>query len=83
MTPSTFGVLLNMVTLAFDLAGARWSNDLGGMLSRSCMYGFGITSIRSQHVESNVDRLWEIGCSRVGLPRGDDVCVWTCEYNLP
>ena len=66
-------LLLTMVTVI----ESRWANDLGGMLSRSCMYGYGIIGVKSEFDENYGDRLWEISCGKIGLFDGDDICMWT------
>jgi len=61
---------------------ASWVNDPGGMLSRSCMYGFGIVSLRSVHDPVKSDRSWYVQCGRVGDSSGQHHCRWTCEWPL-
>ena len=72
-----FVVFLSLLHQVVVLAG--WANDLGGMLSRSCMYGFGLSAVSSEYDVTTGDRLWEVQCGQVGLLRGDDTCLWTCE----
>ena len=71
-------ILLSMMTVS----EGSWANNLGGMLSRSCMYSFGISGIKSEFEANHGDRLWAIKCSKIGLFEGDDICMWTCEYVL-
>ncbi len=68
-------ILVSMVTVA----SGSWANDLGGMLSRSCMYGFGIHGIQSRYESNYGDRLWQIECKMINIFGGDDICTWTCK----
>ena len=56
-----------------------WANVAGHLLSRSCMYGFGISGFYSVYDLAKKDRLWRVHCSRIGF-KGGDFCWWTCEY---
>ena len=58
---------------------ASWVNDPGGMLSRSCVYGFGIVSLRSIHDAATNDRSWYVQCGQVGDSSGQHHCRWTCK----
>ena len=57
----------------------EWANTLGGMLLRSCMYGFGISGLHSEFDATVEDRLWKFNCKRIGKT-GNDTCWWTSEY---
>ncbi|KAI0234631.1 hypothetical protein LSAT2_015058 [Lamellibrachia satsuma] len=59
---------------------ASWVNDPGGMLSRSCMYGFGIVSLRSIHDPATRDRSWFVQCGQVGDSSGQHHCRWTYDF---
>ena len=55
------------------------ANTLGDVLSRSCMYGFGISGLYSEYDVTTKDRLWRLNCTRIGF-KGYDTCEWTSWY---
>ena len=55
------------------------ANTLGDVLSRSCMYGFGISGLYSEFDTTTKDRLWRLNCTRIGF-KGYDTCEWTSWY---
>ena len=59
-----------------EYADVHYANPLRGFLIRSCMYGFGISGMKSHYDPSKRDRLWKIDCKRVGFRGGED-CKWT------
>ncbi len=81
MSPSLRNVAAILFILHFSpacgsMVSGDWANTLGGMLLRSCMYGFGISHLASEFDKSTDDRLWKLDCRQVGF-RGGDKCYWT------
>lgn len=63
-----------------NLCKRQRANDIGGMLIRSCMYGFRISTMESQFT-GDFDRLWNIDC--LPMPKTENVkhfCKWTCKF---
>ena len=76
-------VTLLVIVLLFPRASSniQRANHLGGMLIRSCMYGFYISGIQSQYDNGKNDRLWIISCLKVPQTESNGhFCKWTCEY---
>lgn len=63
----------------------EYANSLKQNLSRSCMYGFGVSNITSYFNQDSSDRLWVIKCHNI--PIEDNCtklpfCKWTSKLNF-
>ena len=75
----TFGILCLMAIFA----PIHPSRGPEGMLYRSCMMGYGITSISSTFINVTtegdrnlVDRKWDIHCGRLSIQTSGEFCRW-------
>ena len=74
-------VILSMQVAPSCLLHFDWLNEPRGMISRSCMFGFGISGVVSEFDHGRKDRQWRFLCSSMGQTTGH-TCVWTCKLNM-
>lgn len=74
LTLLLIGLMTSVQTLHFD-----WLNEPRGMISRSCMFGFGVSGLVSEYDRSKKDRQWRLLCSSMGQSTGH-TCAWTYDY---